>query len=333
MKKDELCPGDVVLFPPHEGDFIAWAIAALTDGIVNHAALCYPDKGELLIAESILKDGLVLNPFPKQIDLKYPLKISRMKNQSNLEPVLAAAQKYLKERNTYPNFNLGLLGLLLLFKKIAPHTLKNAVVYCFMVAVAGELMRLVKQRKHTEKHPMSCSQFVAQCFTDAGKDYDLKFDALVIDFKLHVENSIVTRSTVYGDSTSLIDILEQSDKLSVKTRSLSSEFDQVDEVNENELELTPELTSEFIRVINGKSTLTRSSGMVDRIVSTNLLRKVSEKIVLSLYELQKNIPAADLEEALTYLKSSESRNHFVSPQDLLINCPNSLEFVGDLSYN
>jgi hypothetical protein len=44
MKKNKLLAGDVILFPPYKDDFIAEAIAYLTDGEVNHAALCYYPK-------------------------------------------------------------------------------------------------------------------------------------------------------------------------------------------------------------------------------------------------------------------------------------------------
>lgn len=325
MKKEDLQKGDVVLFPPHDGDFIAKAIAYLTDGEVNHAALCYPGEQGLLIAESILKNGLVLNPFPEHIDKKYPLRICRMVNPLNTEPLLAAAGKYLDERNAYPNFNLGLLGGLLLFKKFAPHTLRNKIVYMFMGLVASQLMNLVRKRKYTGKHPMSCSQFVAQCFTDAGKDYDLHFEHLVAQFgNMKLQSGVGTRAMGNGMITPIDLLSQEKAQFSNNIENVTPELDLTDDEA-----LT--LTNNFIDVLEGhEGVQTRSANATT--VSSNQLNATLQSIALSLYELHTGKKAENTGEAIESLQSSTMRNYFVSPQDLLINCPNSLKLVGLLSY-
>lgn len=92
MNTTDLRAGDVILFLPHKGDFIAQAISFLTDGEVNHAALCYPGGRDLKVTESILKDGLILNPFVQEIQSKYSLRICRLKGVSDMTPVLEATK-------------------------------------------------------------------------------------------------------------------------------------------------------------------------------------------------------------------------------------------------
>lgn len=330
MKKNELCAGDVILFPPHKGDFIAQAIAFLTDGEVNHAAICYPEKGELMIAESILKDGLVINPFQEHINAEYPLRVCRMKGQSDMKPVLLAVQKYIEEKNAYPNFNLGLLGVLLLFKKFAPHTWKNKVVYSFAVLVAGELMQLVRKRKYAGKHPMSCSQFVAQCFTDAGIGYDLKFDTLVADFEVVEKHDVMTCSQNNDSGISPVEMLEIEDN-STYTAAYKLPADNIAELIISDKEKMA-LTTEFINAVNDKTTVTRAANLSVESISSSAIKQVMANIAFAIYELQTGVSTTDLNKVLTYIKSSTARNFFVSPQDLLVNCKGSLEHIGNLSY-
>lgn len=324
MKKEELQKGDIILFPPHDGDFIAKAIAFLTDGEVNHAALCYPGERELMIAESILKDGLVLNPFPEHIDKKYPLRICRMKSALDIEPLIKVAGKYLNESNAYPNFNLGMLGVLLLFKKFAPHTIKNHYFYLFMGLIASRLMKLVRERVYVGKHPMSCSQFVAQCFTDAGKDYDLHFDQLVVQFDSMQLSSGMTR-TVENDMIAPIDLLSRNETV---------HLDNVDNFD-LELKMSDEeawvLTNCFIDILNDNEDIITCSTNTE-IVSSTKLTVVLRSIVLSLYELCTGEKTENVNEAVSVLQSSTMRNYFVSPQDILKNSSSSLELIGLLSY-
>lgn len=334
MNKTDLRAGDVILFPPHKGDFIAQAISFLTDGEVNHAALCYPEGDCLKVAESILKDGLVLNPFAEHIESDYPLRICRFKGTLDVNPVLEAAKKYLDEKNAYPNFNLGLLGLLLVFKKFAPHTLKNRIVYGFCTWVAGKLMLLVREKKYAGKHPMSCSQFVSQCFTDAGKEYDLQFDRLVVNFEAKAQ--LKTRSLTIDNKISPLELLAMSEDL--------DEFDA--NVMQNSLSTIEEseeaLISQFIQTVerqNDTSVCAARKLHVGGIsvekeeeVPVQEINKATANIVLSLYELLQGHSASNLAEAMSFLSSSTARNYFVSPQDLLVNCPNSLEYIGNLSY-
>lgn len=330
MKKNDLRAGDVILFPPHKNDFIAQAIAFLTHGEVNHAALCYPSGEGLMIAESILKDGLVLNPFAEHIEPAYPLRVCRLKGCEDLQPVLEVVRKYLEEKNAYPNFNLGLLGVLLLFKKFALPTWTNRTVYRFAVLVSYELMLLVRNHKFTGKHPMSCSQLVAQCFTDAGKEYDLKFDRMTIAFdeEEQKENIVCRANTNLGISP--IEMLEHSDTVSMApVSSLLHENEQEQMLTEKE---KIQLTSEFISVADGTKNILRASNSSESTVPTTLLNQVTRNILEAVYELQTGRPAVHPKEAIDYLKTSTARNFFVSPQDMLINCPDSLEHIGNLSY-
>lgn len=330
MKKSDLQAGDVILFPPHKNDFIAQAIAFLTNGEVNHAALCYPSEEGLMIAESILKDGLVLNPFAKRIEPEYPLRICRLKGCEDLHPVLEAVRKYLEEKNAYPNFNLGLLGVLLLFKKCAPHTWTNQTVYRFAVLVSYELMLLVRNHKFAGKHPMSCSQFVAQCFTDAGKEYDLKFDQMTIAFEEEEQkDNIVCRANA-NLGISPIEMLEHSGAVPLATaHSLLQENEQEQMLTEEE---KIKLTAEFIAVAGETQNTLRASNSSEPTIPATRLNQVTRNILEAVYELQTGRPVATPKEAIDYLKTSTARNFFVSPQDILVNCPNSLEHIGNLSY-
>jgi hypothetical protein len=243
-----------------------------------------------------------------------------------LGPVINAAQKYLDEKNAYPNFNLGLLGLLLLFKKFAPHTWRNKIVYQFALLVSYELMILVRNCKYAGKHPMSCFQFVAQCFTDAGENYDLKFDNMVITFGSVTQKTKALQQSNTNDGISPIEMLEKMDTNSMLVLNTVSDY------NIDNIAITDEekfaLTSKFIATVNEIKNTVDSEPEIQ----LSVFNQTMANIVLLIYKLQTGKTAANAKEAIDYLKTSTAINFFVSPQDLLVNCPASLEYIGNLSY-
>jgi hypothetical protein len=335
LNLDNLKPGDVILFPPQKGDWIAQAIAYLTQSEVNHAALCYDDGGKKKILESVL-DGLTLRDFDKSVPIQYPLRISRLKTEpSDMEPLMKAGENYLKNKDTYPFFNLGMLAGLLLFKKFSKNTMADAVTYKLLELVALTLMKTV-QNQYKNKHPMTCSQFVAQCFTDAGSNFDFKFDKLVIDYDSKGSSKKISFLEL------IVNSLKQTGARGVSGTGEQISFADAKEISKTEkddIEKNPEkIVADFGALLKApESASTGARGVVTTKISNNV-GKPLETITIELYKILSGQETADIKVAQDYLNkiksgavSGTARNFFVAPEDIFSNCTN-LKKVGLLAY-
>lgn len=319
IKLNDLKVGDVVLYPPHEGDWLAQAIALLTSGTVNHAAIYYGVKdGKHCVVESVLA-GMNINPMPDSIEDLYALPIMRHKNKSDLQPVIDCAQKYINENNPYPYVNLGILALLLINKSFTKATLKSLVIYNITLLLSVKLMKAI-QALRPGQHPMSCSQFTAQCFTDAGEDYNLKFDKLIVQL-----DKILQCNALDIEKTSLLDILEIAEPEPMLMATVNDM--QAQEVLENE----DLIVADFISLLNSE-TANQPLLMVSKLETANRpIAPIIKKIVFALYEMITGKQTDQIQEAIDGIKFSTNRNFLVTPEDININC-NNLEHVGKLAY-
>lgn len=317
LKLEDLQIGDVVLYPPEEGDWLAQAIALLTNGTVNHAAIYYGVKdGKHCVAESVLK-GMGINPLPDCITEKYAHPILRHVSGEDMSLVVECAKKYVDEGNAYPYVNLGMLALLLIAKKFTKDTMRSKAFYDFALLVCVKLMRVIQESDNQSKHKMSCSQFTAQCFTDAGEKYDLKFDRLIVQLDRVLKNA-------KDDNTlSLLDMLSE-------TSSLALCSDMPEKVQEDSVLAGEEkITHDFIRYIESEK-----NGLVlsaKEVFETKPLTPVIIKIVFCLYEMITGSKTDDIQVAIEGIKYSTNRNFLVTPEDININCTN-LKRVGVLTY-
>lgn len=321
IKLNDLRVGDVVLYPPHEGDWLAQAIALLTAGTVNHAAVYYGVKdGKHSVAESVLV-GMGINPLPETIEERYALQIMRHKTQTNLQPVIECAIRYINENNPYPYVNLGILALLLISKNFTKDTLKSKILYNIALLVCIKLMKTL-QSLRSGQHPMSCSQFTAQCFTDAGCDYDLKFDKLIVQLdKLLAKKS-------QNSQMSLFDMIEmeeaQNDLLSDV---FDIDLDQEEECVANE----DQIAAEFLQMLQSEVPEQNSVGFKALNASNKPISPVIRKIIFMLFNIITGKVTDNIVEAIDGIKMSTNRNFLVTPEDININC-NNLDHIGYLSY-
>ncbi len=159
----DLHRGDILLFKS-DGSCMSDLIAELCDADVSHAAMYYDEVLQLMVEQDM--PHVQVNPAPghPQYAARRGVHVMRHKNASlKMSKVTAAARKYLKEKQPYGTMTLMALGLLLLVKRFAPTKKYIDKVKLILIVLCA----LLDPGK-------TCSQFVAQCYRDAGKDYRLK---------------------------------------------------------------------------------------------------------------------------------------------------------------
>lgn len=169
---NELQPADVLLFSPEKKSFISWAITFLTDAPVSHAAMYFNAAPPTIIEET--PPQVAENPAPSRFAGR-TIHVYRLKTTSPLTPVIDAARQHMNHQAPYDHVGLYMVGLLLMYKKFSITSQKQQVIIRILKKLTATITEYIQQHKMPGKKPMVCSQFVAQCFEDAGSDYRLQF--------------------------------------------------------------------------------------------------------------------------------------------------------------
>lgn len=182
MKIDELKPGDVLLFSGDKESFISKAIMYLTDAPVSHAALSYTTSDE--IVEEV-PPAVCVSDAEESFEGR-DIYVMRPENMATGGVVEAAAQ-YLNDEEPYPDSNLYMVGLILIYRKIMPGRILQKAIIKILRKLTSGIIDFINKRKYAGKTPMVCSQFVYQCYKDAGH-------------KLNIKGGVILEAAVPGGS-------------------------------------------------------------------------------------------------------------------------------------
>ncbi|KNY25778.1 hypothetical protein [Pseudobacteroides cellulosolvens] len=169
IKIDDLKQADVLLFSASE-DAVSQLISKITESPVSHSALSYYDCNK--IAEET-------PPYAKINDIKERI-VNREITVMRLTPwkddmskVLDIAANYIDSKVPYSKLNLAFVGMYMLLKKSLVNLKLQRLVGLLLKHITYELIKIVDGAVYGSVQPMVCSQFVYNCYENAGKDYKL----------------------------------------------------------------------------------------------------------------------------------------------------------------
>lgn len=311
----DLKPADILLFSGVEGDFISEAIMFLTDSNVSHAAMSYKESNTIVDAvPPAVRTASAEEKFKGRT-----IYVNRFDgNKEPLTPVLAAAETYLKEKTPYALYNLLFVGLILIYKKFSTPGLDQKILIEIFKKLAAALIDYTNKEEHPGKSPMVCSQFVYQCYEDAGQSYRLKIK----------NGTLVGRSLLdEGEMWSLLDHV----LFETKTNR-AADF--------TEFLAGPEVAE--LGAITSKSEADLAKELLDSLKAPKAAattEKVGNELIAAVYQFaeayysMRSGTKTDLKalssanekglapDALNFLKSEEA--YFVTPADLLDKCKNA----------
>lgn len=313
LKPKDLKYGDILLFPPNEladGGWVGQAIVLLTGGKVSHSAVYCGEKNDERRIAHATPDGIASASFNDLLKSEPGCYVKRHVTETDLKPAVSAAvDKYTDCENPYPFLNLGVLGLLLLANRFSEKTLSNRIFYDFALLIGLKLMEAIQKHKYRDKKPMSCSQFVAQCFTDAGDEYDIRFNKLLIQFGA---------LNAGKGNNSLLNILSF---VSLEEENKENDLN----INSAILQNEDKIAADFINLLKKEKT-----NSVDFSVNEKSSKKdlgfVGRKLLIALCEALTGNKPSSPEDAIEQL--STNRNYYVTPDDLLSNSSN----LSDVGY-
>lgn len=172
LSLNDLHPADVLLFSPEKKSFISWAITFLTNAPISHAAMYFETCPPTIVEET--PPQVTTNPAEKRFKGR-TIHVYRHTTASPLTPVTQAARQHLNNQEPYDHAGLYMVGLLLMYKKFSITSPKQQVIIRILKKLTATITQFIQQQQTPGKHPMVCSQFVAQCFDDAGSAFRLQF--------------------------------------------------------------------------------------------------------------------------------------------------------------
>jgi hypothetical protein len=307
MNIKDIKTGDILLFSPEKGSFISWAITFLTDAPVSHAAMFYNEEEQSIIEETPpqVKVSFAVERFK---DREIYVRRLNVKEDLPLSPVIEKAKSYLNEAEPYDKSGLYMVGLLLIYKKFTPNTSVKKVMTKILKKIATSIIKYIHEQRNPGKLPMVCSQFVAQCYNDAGDKYKLK-----------IENGILLKNAAMQDNS--FNVLDQvmeivkSDKRTNLQTLLAPTLKMEDEPSSSGEELCRELKEAF-ELTAGEIT----SGITDELIEAVSQFAKAHYLYSSGGTQLQNILPDDFAKVFQPLKDNE--NMYVFPGDLLNHCEN-----------
>lgn len=161
---------------------------------------------------------------------------------------------------------------------------------------------------------MTCSQFAAQCYSDAGsRDYNIEFDKLYVQFEL--ENS-------YNQKVSLLDILEHDECL--QSFNAIEVVENIHKQADKYLRREIQIVDQFMAFMNNAPNLSSSTETVSHAELTDC----SQALLTVIHRVKTGHDSLSAKEALAMCNTD--RNFLVTPDDLLFNASNleDLGYVG-----
>lgn len=298
MEIRDLQLGDVLLFSPEKGSWISKTITWLTDAPVSHTAMTYQMYSKLI--EETPPQVRVADANQRFVERTiYVMRYT--KELENFEPVMQIAKKYLNLHEPYAMSNLYLLGMLLLYKKFTPTDAVQKATLKILKRISAKLLDAINQKEYPNKLPMVCSQFIFQCYKEAGSDFQLSIKSPNL---LHDSKHFSLLNHAFSHKPSLKDSLAEG-----------SRIDQPEVSDES-------LGQELYQHISDRSLLSTGT------ISIKLLDAIHH-FAQAFHALanETGYEEADSKQGLAILQAQESL--FVTPGDLLLHCP-ELTQVGEI---
>ncbi len=171
MEMEALRVGDILLFEAGD-NLLSKAIALLTGSSVSHAALLYAsDEIVGMGLHGVSAFRFSADPPGAPNEDVYLIHVRRMSGDLNPAPVIGAAQVYLDQKLVYDMPLLVLLGGLLVYRKLRFTSATWPFVKPILRGAVAALDNLLNERQG--RPAQICSQFVQQCYLDAG--YTIRF--------------------------------------------------------------------------------------------------------------------------------------------------------------
>jgi len=192
---ENIKPGDILMFEVGD-DRLSKAIGKLTKSNVCHCALAV-SSNELIEMRGNGVQKKNISDYKDEIIFKLNLR-----DEKDMMPVINAAEKYMADGIPYDWPSLVMIGGLLVYSRFNKKLKHKRIVNPILGVACWSLDKLlIKINNSGSNEAMMCSQFVYQCYLDAGEGYYIE-----------IENGLIFADKEC-DEPSLSDLLSNEDDI------------------------------------------------------------------------------------------------------------------------
>ncbi len=173
IKRTDLHDADVLLFPPNKNSIISQLISIITNSPVSHATM-YNGQNQL-IQETLPCAGV--DGLTDELINKYGISVMRFNSKvDSMDKVLARARYYVAQKAPFAKLDLLPVGVFILLKQQIISSALRPLLILLMQKVIAEIIYFINSKAYPDSTPMTCSQFVYNCYREAGEEYVLKIN-------------------------------------------------------------------------------------------------------------------------------------------------------------
>ncbi|MCX7922577.1 MAG: hypothetical protein N3B21_11310 [Clostridia bacterium] len=312
VKIAQLKQGDILLFSTYD-DWESKLISLITNSSVSHSAMSYFDYNQIVEETPPCAQ---INPIKDRIAGRTITVMRLNSNVGDMTKVLDIAKDCVDKQEPYPEVNLALVGIYILFKKSMISAPLQNLLCTLMKIVINKLIELIDSGIYKNSHPMVCSQFVYHCYENAGDSYKL-----ILKDKEYINSLLKSVSQFLDDN--MIDI---------KPKLINNFHMQSEDSSYNSVDLQ-KLCEDIY------NELAKEESNSDHVLSEEFAVTIHKFcLAVNKFISGKDTEASLLHNAENYLVTSPvismiaMEEAFVTPKDLLSNCVN-LYKVGILDNN
>lgn len=321
IKINELKQADILLFSASD-DKVSQLIAKITESPVTHSALSYYDYSK--IVEEVPPYAQI-NEIKERI-VNREITVMRLNPWNNdMSKVLDIASNYVNSKVPYSKINLAFVGMYILLKKSLINSKLQKLVSLLLKHITSELIKIVDEVVYKNPQPMVCSQFVYNCYENAGNEYKLIIKNESVNKSLlkyiqeHIDrNNSNLEPKLFTDINKLFKNEVNSDSSILSSNNIEA--------------LLKEILSELESDKNKTSPTDNMSLDEELVVAAHEFCSVIQHVYGGTKNTSLVVKNRNKLESKPINEIIDIEQYFVTPGDLLTNCTN-LSIIGTLDNN
>ncbi|SFR83066.1 C40 family peptidase [Anaeromicropila populeti] len=180
VKISDLKKGDIILLSPYD-QWDSKLIAIVTNSPVSHGVMSYYDYNTIVEENPPCVQTL---PIAGKIKGRDAYVVRNKKETLDMEPVVKIAEKYLNQKDPFTYVSVYTIAIYMLMSEVNLTKELQQQLIIFFKAASIEVEKYLKEQKDSDCQPMTCSQFIYECYNETGEEYKVDLVKTALDTSL-----------------------------------------------------------------------------------------------------------------------------------------------------
>lgn len=317
MEKKQYVSTDVFLFES-DGSCLSDLICALIGAPVSHAALYYKEGRIIEEVLSGIQASQLVDDLKKGDRVIHVMRYLRATDEIN-DALLAVEAEHEKNKDPYSIGNLVMMGILLLSKLKWQEMTED--VLALLTRICIRIANRIDKKVHPGTQPMTCAQFVYDCYQEAGHRLRIKQPEKTAERQTAADATLMDMMLMRGANA------EDEKQL---TLPLVDEGDKIEDADSDEsADIFEKLCCAVLKWVQKHQVSAFESADFHPAEEADLLLRQARVFAVLVLRISDNtgyrtvLRPGELKRAIENLRVVY--DGFVTPGDLLYNCPDLIK--------